>query len=69
MEKIFKGAFESFGALTSLPGTIQKLLIAITVVGGICILALVLSMAWSIGSGGKTATTLIETAGKAIPTT
>ena len=71
MQKLFGGLLDGLGAIVSFPATIQKMLWAVVIMGGIGILAITGSIAWSIGSGGVVAAKGVEAAGaiaaRAIP--
>jgi hypothetical protein len=56
MEKIFKGYSNGLGAILTLPQTFNRVLIGITVVGGLCLLMLFGAISYSFASGQENVT-------------
>ena len=53
-------------SLLGLPQTAESMLWALIAVGGLTLIAVVITMCWSVGSGGTSVNQLAETAVKAL---
>lgn len=58
----FEGAIDSAQALVTLPATLTNLLVPGVIIAGLCLLAVVFTMCWSVGSGKTNVNELANTA-------